>query len=96
MNVAETILEQLGGTSALLAMVGANGFVGDEHGVQFAFRGSRKANKVRIILTEDDLYTVEFWRIRGLDYVQVYEQDGLYADTLRSIFERETGLRLSL
>jgi len=96
MNVAETILQQLGGTGALLAMVGAHDFVGDDHGVQFAFRGSRKANKCRIILTADDLYTVEFWRIRGLDYVQVYEQDGLYADVLRTVFERETGLRLSL
>ena len=98
LTVANTILKQMGGAGKLSAMVSAHDFVGDKDSLQFGFKGSRKANKCRVILDPTDTYTLEFWKYnkRTFDIQQVGSFEGLYADMLKPVFESETGLYLSL
>lgn len=100
MTVAKTILEQLGG-GRFKAMTGAKTFVGGAGTLAFRLPGGRGfckdgINAVRITLTPADVYDVEFMRIRGLTVTTVNKSEGIYAESLRSMFERETGLRTSL
>ena len=98
MQVAETILQQLGG-NRFIAMTGARNFVGRPASLTFALPGrmtTNGANRVVVELTSDDLYTVEFLRVRGLNLSIVGEVSGVYADSLRAVFEQATGLRTSL
>lgn len=59
----KTIRRQIGFWT--LAGVGAKDFVGDVQGKDFdaalSFRLGRRAKKVRVVLTFNDLYTVELW-----------------------------------
>lgn len=102
MAQAGMILEQLGGARRLQLMVGARDFVsGKAFGrvfVQFKIgRGARDGiNQVRIELDPSDTYTVKFYRTRGVDFTYKGEVSGVYCDTLVSVFEARTGLRLSL
>lgn len=98
MQVAATILEQLGGARCLTAMLGAKNFLGSKDALQFRFAAKAKngANSIRVVLAASDTYTVEFWAIRGVDCRKVDSQDDVYADVLRSVIEYETGLYLSL
>jgi hypothetical protein len=59
----------------------------------FANRG---INYVKITLGADDLYEITFGKIRGTKYTKLAEIAGVYADQLRGIFTRETGLETSL
>lgn len=99
--VAIIIVEQLGRPFAL--MTGARDFVTIDQGVQFDLPRTRHfvrdgINRVRIILTADDLYTMEFWKIgrRGLDARMVSRSEGIYFDMMRAEFTRQTGLYTSL
>jgi hypothetical protein len=96
--VASTILRQMGGIQRIAMMTGAVQFVTMNDGVQFKFKGSRKANCVRVTLDPSDTYTVEFYRItkRGLDVKTVKTLTGCYCDMLKPLFEETTGLYLSL
>lgn len=96
LQVAETIIKQMGGAGRLQLMIGASLFAGDEKSVQFSFKGCRKANKCRVTLQPDDLYTLELFKFDGLDAPRVYHTDGLFWDMLKPVFEQETGLYLSL
>ena len=98
MAVATTIIKQMGGTVRLGLMIGAHDFVGDCESVQFGFKGSRKANKCRIILEPTDTYRLELWKYskRTFQAELASEFDGLYWDALKPTFESETGLYLSL
>ncbi len=96
MNVATTILEQLG-ANRFIAMTGARNFVAGERSLQFAIgRNASKANKVRITLDVSDTYTVSFYRLAKLDCETLSERAGVTADALRTVFENYTGLRTSL
>lgn len=97
-DIAQTILRQLGGQGRLKAMVGANTFTALESGVQFRLKAKadRGINSIRIVLTSDDQYTVEFYAIRALDFTEVVQFEGVYADMLKTVVERTTGLALSL
>ena len=98
-ELAGTILNQMGGTSKLGAMIGANTFLALDNGVQFSFKGSREFNKCVVTLNESmDLYTFQLWKFnsRTYDMVMKYELEGCYCDMLKPVFERETGLYLSL
>ena len=96
-DIAKAILEQLGG-SRFSAMTGAKNFASGVRSLQFSLPRAQKngANKVRIKLTRDDLYTVEFWFLRGAHLSRVSVHDMVYADQLRALFTRETGLDTSL
>lgn len=91
--VATTILNQLGG-NRFIAMTGSKKFVSIENGLQFRIPG--KVNSCRIVLDDSDTYTVEFFKIRGVNVKSVYELSGVYADMLQSIFTSQTGLDTSL
>lgn len=95
-RIAQTILDQLGGTGRLAAFLGADQFVAMESGLKFRFKGSPKANLVLIRLSHRDTYTVEFFKVRGLDYKPVALVEDVYADQLRHVFEQFTGLLLGL
>lgn len=92
MQTAQTILAQLGG-NRFAAMTGAKQFVGGANFLQFAIgRGAvNKANKVKVSLTADDLYRVEFFNIRGVNVKEIARVDGVYADQLQRVFTAETG-----
>jgi len=83
-------------------MTGMNQFVAlDEQcgGVQFKIKGAKnKINVVKIILTEDDLYNVNFIRYSPskLSYTPVSSVKGVYNDMLQDIFTEHTGLYTSL
>lgn len=107
-EIANTIIRQMGGSGKLRAMVGMSDALALGAGVQFSFKGSRTMNKVKIELTPDDLYNISFYHIpklnrKNLDaYFKKLETcntpvkavDGVYNDQLIDIFESTTGLYL--
>lgn len=97
-HTAETILEQLGGARRLGVMVGAHSFVGGAGTLTFKFKAKAKnsANCVRISLNSSDTYTVEFIRLNGPNFWAKGDFSDVWAEDLRKLFERETGLALSL
>ena len=97
MKAAETILKQMGGIGRIRAMTGAKQFLalaGQYVGVQFKFpnRLRSRGNYVRITLNVGDTYDMRFQN--GAKVVAEFK--GVYADQLKSLFEEQTGLRLSL
>lgn len=98
-EIAGTILRQLAGsTGRLVAMTGAKNFCSHpEGGVSFRIgRNSKGVNYVKITLTADDLYTVEFKRIHGTKITDKGTTEGAYCDMLGDLFEKSTGMYLSL
>lgn len=101
-QIADTTLAQLGG-NRFIAMTGARDFTFDAAGT-LTFRLPRgtttnKATHVRVKLdTVLDLYTVEFlkYNARALRCDLVSSHEMVYADSLRSLFTRATGLDTSL
>lgn len=93
MNIANTIIAQLGG-ARFEAMTGAKQWVNTGNGVQFAIgRGAiNKANKVRITLDENDTYTVSFFNIRGVNVREISTHSMVYADQLTALFTKQTGM----
>jgi len=59
-------------------------------------RGSRAFNQINVTLTSDDLYTLEFFKIRGWKITRHLTINDVQADALRRIIEDNTKLRLSL
>jgi hypothetical protein len=90
MTVANTLRDQLGRVT--LAMLGASHLVGSSDGLQFFIKGSRKVNLIRIVLSPDDTYTVEFWKGRGVNLRKVAEHNNIYVDQLHEVIAHETGL----
>jgi len=98
-QIAQTIVEQLGGTR-FIAMTGATAFVGIKKGVQFKIKGKHpekgKVSHIKIMLTDQDLYDVEYFRLYGGKIIEVAQSYGLYADMLKKDIEQNTQLHLSL
>jgi hypothetical protein len=102
-QIARTILEQFGG-GRLAVMTGAHSFVAIDQGLQFHLKHGAKdgINRVTIVLTPADDYTVTFYRFtrqalqRGEHPVVVAQAEGVYCDTLQDIFEQHTGLFTTL
>ena len=92
---AAEMLKQLGG-GRFIAMTGAKDFVVGPKGASFKIgRNSKSISHVRIDL-KNDLYNMEFIRIRGTKITVVKKLQGIYYDQLREMFELYTGLRTSL
>lgn len=99
MNVAETILQQLGGRR-FIVMTGAKNFLshGAENALSFRLPGimtKRRINFVKITLV-NDLYNIVFGQIRGTTYTVIDTVEGVYVDNLREVFTDKTGLDTSL
>ena len=105
-TTAETTLNQLGGTNKLAAMIGAENFsFNDVHGngesveTSFYFKASKVANlcQIRYDVAIDN-YTVELFKFSKKTYSvkKVYSTWGVEGSQLIELFEKETGLYLSL
>lgn len=103
-EAGQEVLRQLGGTGRLSAMIGAKHFLvgvkerGSIGGATFQFPrpGSGKPNVVKILVMPDDTYTVEFGSAHGYNYKVLKTVNDIYVEQLKPLFERTTGLRLSL
>jgi len=98
-RVGERILEQLGGTNRLQAMISARCVIDDtseDGGVTIHFKGCQKANCVVITLRATDLYDVTFWKITNTKTKELDTFTNIYASELRHCIENYTGLYLSL
>jgi hypothetical protein len=96
-QIAETIIEQLGGH--LTAMIGANHMYHHAEGAlsfKFKARASNGANHCKVTLDPSDTYTVVFTSVRGTKVTVKGEFEGIYNDQLKALFERETGLYLTM
>jgi hypothetical protein len=99
-RVADLIVQQMGGTGRLAAMLGAKNFVRLQSGLQFdiSSRGSKnKAN--RVVITYEpgsDEYTMIFYRLRNLDLQIVSRHPHLQVAQLQPTFTQETGLATHL
>jgi hypothetical protein len=96
-QVAETILQQLGGARRLAMMIGAKQFVAVENGLRFRMgRGaSNKATHVTVELNALDLYDIRFQSVRGTNVTERGTIAAIYADQLRTAIESATGFYLS-
>lgn len=93
MLLAQKILEQLGGRR-FIAMTGAKNFVAGPTG-DLTFKIGRNAGNishVKISLTPEDTYTMEFLKVRFGDVVVAKQYDGVYFDQLQPIFTEVTGM----
>lgn len=98
MSVCTTILEQLGGNK-FTVMTGAKFFIDLGDGVSMRIgSNSKKVTHVKIRLTEDDLYHIDFLRVThfGMDIEYKGCVEGVNAVDLRRTFTRYTGLDTSL
>lgn len=96
-TIASTILDQLGGTRRLSVMTGARNFV--DHGDAVSFRVGRNANGVnyvKVTLTPQDVYDVEFRYVTVNRNVLKSAVNEVYVDTLVPVVEAGTGMYLSL
>ena len=97
-TVAETILEQLGG-SRFIAMTGFRNGVSYPRGLRFQMpRGFARGgiDLVEITLNEKDLYNITFMKkgtARNLyEPTMISQFEDVYNDSLRETFTRVTGL----
>lgn len=94
-NVAEIIRDQIGHRA--LYMIGAKQFATSGNDLRFRIgRNSKSVNIVRVTLTEQDTYDVEYGYARGTSYKVRSTESGIYADMLHASIERNTGLYTSL
>lgn len=102
LQIANTIVAQMGGAGWLKRMVNARNYLFLEAGVQFTFSGCSKMNRCIVELLGDDTYRMRLMRVakkRGsyeIGVNTIYDESGLYFDMLKPEFERVTGLYLSL
>ncbi len=94
MNIARTIQSQLG---SALVMMGAHNLIDHGDALSFKFKGSRKANHLKITLAGDDTYTMNFLKLgRNFSIREVASFSGVYASNVKSVIESTTGLYTSL
>lgn len=96
MDKAETLIKQLGGVNKLSAMLGANTFIALDNGVSFKFKNFSKANYVKITVNKNDLYELDFKKLRGLNSKDVKVFKDVHVSDLKKEFTKFTGLDLSL
>lgn len=98
LQIAKTILEQLGGRR-FIAMTGAKNFLGGERSLSFrlpSYFARSGINAIRITLDANDTYTVEFSKLRGTKFTAVSKHEGIYWGGLPALFTAETGLVTTL
>jgi len=98
-QIALNILDQMGGRGRIATMLGTKRFFSYDDGVAFSFSNKKRSapNQVKITLDPSDTYTMTFLRVsRNGDFKEKGRFTRIYADQLVEIFERQTGLFLSL
>ena len=100
-NVAEIIIEQLGGNN-FISTTGAKNLLRLNNGISFKLPGKsftqNRINYVKITLNPKDTYNtyntydVEFGRTRGTQYKIINTLNDIYANQLQEVFTQETGL----
>ncbi len=96
MEVAQTILEQLGG-GRFVAMTGARDFFGTKDSLTFKIgTNARGVNLVRILLEPSDTYRMEFYRVKKSTADLLTAFDDVYWEDLQRFFSETTGLYTSL
>ena len=97
-QVSDTILAQLGGIRKLVAMIGAHNFATEENGIQFTFKGYKKANICHIQLNSFDTYCLRlfYFKKSTMELKEIEVIQDVYNDQLVTIFQESTGLLLSL
>lgn len=96
-QIAKTIIEQFGGNMFVM-MTGSKNFMSlSEGGLQFDIgRNENSVTRCRVILTPDDLYTVTFYKGRGLKIRVHRELENMSCESLQRVFTLTTGLQTSL
>lgn len=98
-DVAETIIDQLGGYGKLRAMIGIdqiayNQAPGGMYELVFHFKGCPKYRFCKVLYNKGkDLYDLQIWKN---SYRDKKEYENIYNTQLKPLFEKTTGLRLSL
>ena len=96
MQVAATILAQLGGRQ-FLAMTGAKNLLAGERELTMRLgSNATRTTHLRVALDASDTYTVNLLRVRGTTVRTLVTGEGIYADGLRGFVEEHTGLRTRL
>lgn len=99
MQIANTIIEQMGGLRRIALFTGAYEFTACKNGVFFRIPGKGFAkdsiNLVSVTLTPSDEYDMTFSRIRGGKIKEIKKYEGVYCDQLVELFQDTTGLYLS-
>ncbi len=92
-KIAEIIFRQLGGNK-FKAMTGAYNLAYDTRCLILHFRGSRKANVLKITLNATDLYDMKFYKFskKTFETKKVQEYNDIYNDMLQRLFTEFTGL----
>lgn len=98
LRVATIIRQQLGREA--LVLIGASNFVCGNVGgygfLQFSFKGTKRANRLRIALNPFDLYDLTFEKVWNGTVKEIVARGDVYGDQLHDVIEAETGLYLSL
>ena len=96
--VAKTILDQMGGMRRLMMMIGARDFVYGPKSISFRWPNKQrsKGNKLKVTLRGDDTYKVEFLNVAKYNVKVVKKHEGIHAEDLVELFERQTGWYLRM
>jgi hypothetical protein len=95
-DVTKTIIQQMGG-GRLKMMLGANLIrITNGLGIKWPNKQRSKGNYVEVVLRGDDTYDMTFYNlsVRGKKKVKAF--NGVYADQLVELFEKQTGWYLRL
>lgn len=95
MKTGEIIVQQLGGSRILSMMIGLKRIILEDHGVQLIFpkpRHKGAVNKVRVFHNGKDLYDVEFILFNKRGHKVLRTENDVYAEDLKDVFEKGTGL----
>lgn len=98
MSIGQEILRQLGGNRFAM-MTGAKNFVASERGLHFSLPGGGGfckdgINRVIVELQPNDLYHIQFLRVRGIKITPVSEHVDLDVTQLVPVFRLATGLEV--
>ena len=96
--VAKDILDQMGGMRRLMMMIGARDFVYGPKSISFRWPNKQrsKGNMLKVTLRGDDTYKVEFLNVAKYNVKVVKKHEGIHAEDLVELFERQTGWYLRM
>ena len=97
-EVANIIIQQLGGQGRLRAMLGAKNFVASPNSVSFQFPNPQRTlpNHIKITLNGLDLYDIEFGRTKKYEVISKVSKKDIYAESMKEVIENTIQLYLSL